>query len=78
MTKKKTSKLNIEESETMEFKSSLSEIKQVLETLSAFSNGKGGRVLVGIDDEARIKGVDIGRNTIENLANEIKRNSDPP
>ena len=77
MTKKKTM-LSMEESETMEFKSSLSEIKQVLETLSAFSNGKGGRVLVGIDDEARIKGVDIGRNTIENLANEIKRNSDPP
>lgn len=38
------------ESETIEFKSSLSEIKQILETLSAFSNGKGGIVLVGIDD----------------------------
>ncbi len=67
-----------EESETIEFKSSLSETREILETLSAFSNGKGGRVIVGIDDRGRIKGVDIGKNTIENLANEIKRNTDPP
>jgi ATP-dependent DNA helicase RecG len=31
-----------------------------------------------VGDEGQIKGVDIGRNTIENLANEIKRNTDPP
>ena len=66
------------ESETVEFKLSLSKLKQILETLSAFSNGKGGKVLVGIDDNGCINGADIGRNTIENLANEIKRNSDPP
>lgn len=68
----------IEESETVEFKSSLAELKQILETLSAFSNGGGGRIFVGVGDEGQIKGVDIGRNTIENLANEIKRNTDPP
>ncbi len=78
MTKKITNRLKIEESETIEFKSSLSEMRRVLETLSAFSNGKGGRVLVGIDDKGHIKGVDIGRNTIENLANDVKRNTDPP
>ena len=69
---------HVEESETVEFKSSLAELKQILETLSAFSNGEGGRVFVGVGDEGQIKGVDIGRNTIENLANEVKRNTDPP
>ena len=78
MTQENTNNRHIEESETVEFKSSLAELKQILETLSAFSNGEGGRVFVGVGDEGQIKGVDLGRNTIENLANEIKRNTDPP
>ena len=78
MPQKKTNRLRIEESETVEFKTSLSETKKIIETLSAFSNGKGGRALVGIDDDGYVKGIDIGRNTIENLANDIKRNTDPP
>jgi ATP-dependent DNA helicase RecG len=78
MTRENTNNQHIEESETVEFKSSLAELKQILETLSAFSNGEGGRVFVGVGDEGQIKGVDIGRNTIENLANEIKRKTDPP
>ncbi|MDO9537477.1 MAG: helix-turn-helix domain-containing protein [Thermoplasmata archaeon] len=67
-----------EESETVEIKSSLIELKKILEALSAFSNSKGGKVFVGIDDSGQIKGVDIGKNTLENLANDIKRNTDPP
>ena len=78
MSLKKTNTQCIEESETVEFKSSLSELKQIIETLSAFSNGEGGKIFVGVDDEGQIKNVDIGRNTIENLANKIKRNTDPP
>ncbi|MBA3045719.1 MAG: helix-turn-helix domain-containing protein [Candidatus Thermoplasmatota archaeon] len=67
-----------EESETVEIKSSLIELKKILEALSAFSNSKGGKIFVGIDDSGQIKGVDIGKNTLENLANDIKRNTDPP
>jgi len=78
MTRENTNNQHIEESETVEFKSSLAELKQILETLSAFSNGEGGRVFIGVGDEGQIKGVDIGRNTIENLANKIKRETDPP
>ncbi len=37
------------ESETMEFKSSFG--KEVIETLSAFANTKGGKVLVGVSDK---------------------------
>ncbi|MBA7646936.1 hypothetical protein ES703_54704 [subsurface metagenome] len=78
MPKRKINRLDIEESENVEFKSSLSLTNKILETLSAFSNCNGGRVIVGIDDKGHIKGMDIGRNTIENLANKIKRNTDPP
>ena len=78
MTKRKTDRLDIEESETIEFKESLSEIREIIETLSVFSNNKGGRILVGVDDQGHVKGMDIGKNTIESLANKIKRHTDPP
>jgi len=65
------------ESETTEFKTSLAEWRDVIETISAFSNRNGGRVLIGVADDCGIVGVDIGRNTIEKLANQIKQNTDP-
>ena len=36
------------ESETTEFKKSLSEWKEIIETISAFSNTKGGTILIGL------------------------------
>lgn len=72
-----TKKLNISESETVEFKNSLAEMDQILETVSAFSNTKGGEIYVGVADDGTINGVDIGKGTMENLANEIKLNTDP-
>ena len=65
------------ESETLEFKESLSGWKEIIETISAFSNTKGGTILIGINDSGKIKGVDIGKSTLEDLANKIKENSDP-
>jgi len=65
------------ESESLELKTSLSEKEEILETISAFSNKKGGRVLIGIDPSGKVIGVNIGSNTIENLAGEIKQNTDP-
>ncbi|MGC8933079.1 MAG: helix-turn-helix domain-containing protein [Candidatus Methanodesulfokora sp.] len=38
------------ESEELEFKKSLSEMKEILETVCAFANSHGGIVLIGIDD----------------------------
>ncbi|MBC7090716.1 MAG: ATP-binding protein [Nitrososphaeria archaeon] len=54
------------ESETLEFKSSLSDFEEILATISAFSNIKGGTIFVGVDDNGNIVGVPIGRRTLEN------------
>lgn len=67
----------VKESETLEFKESLSEWKEIVETICAFGNTKGGTVSIGISDIRKISGVDIGKSTLEDLANKIKENIDP-
>lgn len=70
-------KFELTESETIELKSSLSERQEILETISAFSNTKGGIIYVGIDPQGKVIGIDEGYRTFEDLANEIKQNTDP-
>ena len=72
----------MKESQTLEFKKSLAEIEEILETISAFSNSKGGKILVGIEENKdgsikEVVGVIIKGKEIENLTNEIKQNTDP-
>jgi ATP-dependent DNA helicase RecG len=50
---------------------------KITESISAFSNTKGGTVVIGVSDKGDVLGVDIGKNTIESLANQIKQNTDP-
>lgn len=69
--------LENKETENIEFKSSLSEKRQIGETVSAFSNNSGGKIFVGINDDAEIIGVAIGSRTLEDLANYIISNTDP-
>lgn len=64
------------ESETVELKESIA-LRDILETVCAFANTKGGTIYIGITDEGNVKGVSIGKNTVENLANDIQRNIDP-
>jgi ATP-dependent DNA helicase RecG len=65
------------EGETLEFKRSLSDFDEVLATVSAFSNTKGGTILIGIDDSGEIIGVDLGKRTLEEIASRIAQNTDP-
>jgi len=65
------------ESETIEFKKSTGEWKEIIETMSAFSNTKGGNILIGVSDKEKVIGIQIGKKTIEDLANKIKENTDP-
>ena len=66
------------ESERVEFKPSLSQMDKILVSVSAFSNNKGGTILIGVSDKGKTLGVDVGSKTLEDLAGYIKRNSDPP
>ena len=65
------------ESETVEFKPSLSQMNEIMESISAFSNTKGGMIVIGVSDKGEVLGVDIGKKTIESLANSIKQITDP-
>ena len=62
------------ESETLEFKKSFN--KDVMETLSAFANTKGGGVFIGIF-EGKVIGISCGDESLQNWANEIKQNTSP-
>jgi len=45
------------ESETLDFKKTISSAAKIAKTLSAFSNHKGGRLLIGVNDNKTICGV---------------------
>ena len=63
------------ETETVEFKQSFN--KTVIETLVAFSNTKGGKVLLGVKNDKTIVGVSITEETVQKWINEIKQNTEP-
>ena len=65
------------ENENLEFKESIRLKEEIGQAVSAFSNANSGSILIGISNNGKIIGVDIGRNTLEELANHIKRNTDP-
>ena len=63
------------ESETIEFKTSYS--KEVIESVIAFSNTKGGRVIIGVKDNKKIVGMTISDESTQNWINQIKQNTTP-
>lgn len=66
------------ESEYIEFKESLRETSEIIETVVAFANKNGGKIIIGVADDGRITGVKIGKGTLENLANNIINATEPP
>ncbi|MGB9730367.1 MAG: helix-turn-helix domain-containing protein [Thermoprotei archaeon] len=68
--------LKKEESETLGCKSSLSDLDDILATISAFSNTKGRTIFIGVDD-GDVVGISIGRRTLEELSNNIAQSIDP-
>ena len=71
-----TDRLKIGESEQIEFKPSLSQQDNIMAIISAFSNTDGGVLIIGVSDCGEPLGMDIGKKTIEILANQIKQNTD--
>ena len=61
------------ESDILEFKESLQLKDEMAETVCAFANSRGGNILIGVKDKGIIKGVQIGKKTVIDLAEYIKR-----
>lgn len=60
---------------SVEFKQSFN--RQVIETLVAFANSKGGNIIIGVSDNKSIVGVEITKETIQSWQNEIKTKTEP-
>lgn len=65
------------ESSIVEWKQSLAEMNEIIETAAAFANTAGGRIFVGVSPEGKGIGVQIGNGTIEKMVNQIAQNTDP-
>ena len=65
------------ESMTVEWKPSLSQTHQIIESIVAFANTEGGRLLAGISKAGEVTGVEIGKGTVEDLVNRIAQHTDP-
>jgi ATP-dependent DNA helicase RecG len=66
------------ENENVELKQSLAEWREIVETAAAFATAAGGTVPVGVTPRGERAGVKIGKGSLEDLANKIKLNTDPP
>ena len=76
-TKEINSILKEGESEKVEFKLSLSQIDEIVQAVAGFANFKGGMILTGVSDRGEVFGIEIGRGSIENLANIINQKTEP-
>lgn len=65
------------ESEAVEHKLSLSDWRAIVETVAALATATGGVIRVGIAPNSDAVGVQIGRTTLERLANQIRENTEP-
>ena len=67
--------LALGESQTLEFKSSFD--KETIETLVAFANAQGGTVLVGVTDGGAVRGVTLGKETLNDWLGQIRAATSP-
>ena len=66
----------IKETQHIEFKPNFNE--DVIETLVAFANAKGGKVLVGVNNAGEpVTNFMLGKESIQNWVNEIKTKTQP-
>ena len=63
------------ESERVEFKSSFND--EALETIGSFSNSNGGSLIVGVNDDGQSTGLQLGKKSLEDIANRVQAVTDP-
>ena len=56
------------ESATLEFKRSTGELRQAFQTLCAFANGSGGKVVIGVRPDGHIVGQQVSEQTLHDIA----------
>ena len=56
------------ESKTLEFKLSTGELREALQTLCAFANGAGGRVVIGVNPDGQLVGQQVSEETFHQIA----------
>lgn len=66
------------EGQQVEFKASFAEGREAIESLCAFTHADGGTVFFGVRDDGTIVGVQLGRKTLEDFANQVRTNTQPP
>ncbi|MBU4189611.1 MAG: helix-turn-helix domain-containing protein [Candidatus Thermoplasmatota archaeon] len=63
------------ESEKIEFKETFD--KDTIETVVGFANTTGGVILIGVSDKGKVKGVQVGRDSLKDWANHISQITEP-
>ncbi len=63
------------ENQHVEFKTSFND--EVIISLVAFSNAKGGAVYIGVTDDGTAKGVLLGKETVAQWINDVKNKTAP-
>ena len=63
------------ENETLEFKTSFN--NELIETLVAFANTSGGKIIIGINPAEELTGISLNPESIQNWVNEIKNKTSP-
>ena len=69
--------LRLDEGKTLEFKRDLSSARNILRTVSAFSNTSGGTILIGIEDDRTVSGLENPKESEEKLSSIISDGISP-
>jgi len=66
------------ENNSLEFKNKAVRIESLAKEIVAFLNASGGTILIGVEDDGQISGVDLDKNWEEWCANIVRQNINPP
>ncbi len=67
----------LKESEKIELKETLGEWREIIISLGAMANKKGGKVVVGLNDKSEPLELEFPTKSIDDIVNKIKQNTDP-
>ena len=77
MTPEDLNKLLRTESESVEWKRSLGEWKEIVVATAAMASLHGGQICIGVEPTGKICGIELGKGTLEDLANKIAQGTSP-